>query len=85
LRLIDLSAKREILCGFEISLRENATTHNYTPQKLLHTNSPMAHYHQYPNCNLKSRRADSNRLPLLITSDPSGVAGGCAALQFPHI
>src|SRR5829696_2385079 len=33
----------------------------------------------------ESRRADSNRLPLLITSDPSGVAGGCTALRNPHI
>jgi hypothetical protein len=33
----------------------------------------------------KSRRADSNRLPLLITSDHSGVAGGCTGLQIPHI
>src|SRR5829696_7275794 len=31
------------------------------------------------------RRADSNRLPLLITSDQSGVAGVCAGLQIPHI
>src|SRR5918994_6754998 len=29
----------------------------------------------------KSRRADSNRLPLLITSDRSGVAGVCRGLQ----
>ena len=33
----------------------------------------------------KSRRADSNRLPLLITSDRSGVAGVCRGLQMPHI
>jgi hypothetical protein len=32
----------------------------------------------------ESRRADSNRLPNLITSDPSGVAGGCRDLQIPH-
>src|SRR5215216_3779556 len=34
---------------------------------------------------IKSRRADSNRLPLLITSDHSGVAGVCTGLQMPHI
>jgi hypothetical protein len=34
---------------------------------------------------LESRRADSNRLPLLIASDPSGVAGGCTGLQIPHV
>jgi hypothetical protein len=33
----------------------------------------------------ESRRADSNRLPLLITSDHSGVAGVCRGLQMPHI
>jgi hypothetical protein len=33
----------------------------------------------------KSRRADSNRLALLITSDRSCVAGVCRGLQFPHI
>ena len=33
----------------------------------------------------ESRRADSNRLPLIITSDRSGVAGGCTDLQIPHI
>jgi hypothetical protein len=43
--------RRKILCGLEISLRENATTHNYTPQKLPHTNSPIAHYHQSSNGN----------------------------------
>ena len=32
-----------------------------------------------------SRRADSNRLPLLITSVRSGVAGVCRGLQIPHI
>jgi hypothetical protein len=31
--------------------------------------------------NRESRRADSNRLPLLITSDPSGVAGACTGLH----
>jgi hypothetical protein len=30
---------------------------------------------------MKSRRADSNRLPLLITSDRSAVAGVCTGLQ----
>src|SRR5215208_4748051 len=35
--------------------------------------------------NPESRRAGSNRLPLLITSDPSGVAGVCTTLQIPHI
>jgi hypothetical protein len=33
----------------------------------------------------ESRRADSNRLPLLITSDPSRVAGVCTSLQIPQI
>ena len=33
----------------------------------------------------KSRRSDSNRLPLLITSDKSGVARDSTGLQFPHI
>src|SRR5215211_3904588 len=33
----------------------------------------------------ESRRADSNRLPLLITSDWSGVAEGCMGQQIPHI
>jgi hypothetical protein len=33
----------------------------------------------------ESRRADSNRLTLLITSDRSGVAGVCRGLQMPHI
>jgi hypothetical protein len=33
----------------------------------------------------ESRRADSNRLPLLITSDRSCVAGVCRGLQMPHI
>jgi hypothetical protein len=33
----------------------------------------------------ESRRADSNRSPNLITSDNSGVAGVCRALQMPHI
>jgi hypothetical protein len=32
----------------------------------------------------ESRRADSNRLLLLITSDHSGVAGVCRGLQIPH-
>src|ERR687890_1527096 len=32
----------------------------------------------------ESRRADSNRLPLLITSDNSRVAGVCRGLQIPH-
>jgi hypothetical protein len=32
----------------------------------------------------ESRRADSNRF-LLVTSDRSGVAGGCRSLQIPHI
>jgi hypothetical protein len=31
----------------------------------------------------ESRRADSNRLPLLTTSDASGVAGVCTALDNP--
>jgi hypothetical protein len=31
----------------------------------------------------ESRRADSNRFPLLITSDPSGVAGGLHSLANP--
>jgi hypothetical protein len=35
--------------------------------------------------NCESRRADSNRLPLLITSDRSYVAGVCTGLQIPHI
>jgi hypothetical protein len=30
----------------------------------------------------ETRRADSNRLPLLITSDPSAVAGGCSGLRW---
>src|SRR5215217_4667433 len=30
---------------------------------------------------IEGRRADSNRLPLLITSDNSGVAGVCTSLQ----
>jgi hypothetical protein len=34
---------------------------------------------------IRSRRADSNRLPLLITSDHSGVAGVFRGLQMPHI
>ena len=34
--------------------------------------------------NQESRRADSNRLPLLITSVRSGVAGVCRGLQMPH-
>jgi len=34
---------------------------------------------------IESRRADSNRLPLLITSDRSCVAGVCRRLQMPHI
>src|SRR5688572_26850396 len=33
----------------------------------------------------ESRRADSNRRPLLITSDHSGVAVACRGLQIPHI
>src|SRR5918998_1010419 len=33
----------------------------------------------------ESRRADSNRLPLLITSDRSCVAGVCRGMQIPHI
>ena len=33
----------------------------------------------------ESRRADSNRLPLLITSDRSCVAGVCRGLQMPLI
>jgi hypothetical protein len=33
----------------------------------------------------ESRRADSNRLPLLITSDNSCLAGDCAGLQIPYI
>jgi hypothetical protein len=33
---------------------------------------------------LESRRADSKRLPLLITSDHSGVAGVCSGLQMPR-
>jgi hypothetical protein len=32
----------------------------------------------------ESRRADSNRLPLLITSVRSVVAGRCMGLQIPH-
>jgi hypothetical protein len=44
--------RRKILCGLEISLRDNATTYNYTPQNLPHTNSPMVHHHQFPNGNL---------------------------------
>jgi len=32
----------------------------------------------------ESRQADSNRLPLLITSDRSGVAGRCTYLQISH-
>src|SRR5215212_294530 len=35
--------------------------------------------------NRESRRADSNRLPLLITSDRLCVAGVCTGLQIPHI
>jgi len=34
---------------------------------------------------VESRRADSNRLPLLFTSDRSGVAGVCTGMQMPHI
>ena len=34
---------------------------------------------------IESRRADSNRLPLLITSDHSRVAGVCRGLQNSHI
>ena len=48
--------RRNFLCDLEISLRENATTHNHTPQKLPHTNSPIAYYHQYPNGNLNSTK-----------------------------
>ena len=48
--------RRNFLCGLEIGLRENATTHNHTPQKLPHTNSPMAYYHQDPNGNLNSTK-----------------------------
>jgi hypothetical protein len=33
----------------------------------------------------ESRRADSIRSPILITSDNSGVAGVCTALQIHHI
>jgi len=33
---------------------------------------------------VRSRGADSNRLPLLITSDPSPVAGVCTGLQIQH-
>jgi hypothetical protein len=33
----------------------------------------------------EGRRADSNRLLLLITSDQSGVAGVYRGLQMPHI
>src|SRR5215208_308477 len=33
---------------------------------------------------IESRRADSNRLPLLITSVRSVVAGGCRGVQIPH-
>jgi hypothetical protein len=33
---------------------------------------------------IESRRADSNRLPNLITSDDSGVAEVCTRLQTPH-
>ena len=32
-----------------------------------------------------SRRADSNRLPLLVTNDNSCVAGVCTGLRIPHI
>src|SRR5215204_7688290 len=35
--------------------------------------------------NPESRRAGSNRLPLLIASDASTVAGVCLRLQMPHI
>jgi hypothetical protein len=35
-------------------------------------------------CILKSRRADSNRFPNLITSDRSRVAEACLGLQIPH-
>src|SRR5215208_783089 len=34
--------------------------------------------------NIESRGADSNCLPLLITSDQSGVAGVCTRLRIPH-
>ena len=33
---------------------------------------------------IESRRTDSNRLPLLITSVRSGVAERCRSLQIPH-
>jgi hypothetical protein len=39
----------------------------------------LAHLRQ-----IESRRADSNRLPLLITSDHSCVAGVCTGMQMPH-
>ncbi len=53
-KLVHQSAKMEISPRFRdrASLRENATTHNYTPQNLPHTNSPIAQYPQYLNGNL---------------------------------
>ncbi len=44
---------------------------------------PYRPYSAYLSQLPESRRADSNRLPLLITSDNSGVAEVCMGLQTP--
>jgi integrase len=63
---------------------KRSTSHSlrHTCATLLHSKTmksmPFIYGHK------ESRRADSNRLPLLITSDRSRVAGVCTCVQIPH-
>jgi hypothetical protein len=57
------------------------TTHTKVP---LVSSETVTDIFQRTSIKEESRRADSNRLPLLITSDNSCVAGVCTGLQTSH-
>jgi hypothetical protein len=62
-----------------------ATSHSMLSAAPVATQAPPVSTMRHPSKTIEeSRRADSNRLPLLITSVRSVVAGRCRGLQIPH-